>query len=60
MYCGCVTDQEFKLAICELYPNRKYYHPDAGKRRAMRNEKIDLQEFQLKAQEYQARRYYAS
>lgn len=43
-YMGCVTDHSFKLAIMELFPNRKSYHSDQFKRKKMMHEKEDIPE----------------
>ena len=57
-YCGCVTDIEFKRAVMELYPNRKFNHPDQFKRKAMMNEKTDLPEYAKAMQAREHLRYF--
>lgn len=46
-YMGVVTDHFWKVAVTELYPNRKANHPDQHKRKAMAMEKRDIPELAM-------------
>jgi len=60
IYMGCVTDFEWKRAVCEQYPNRKCHSADTKKRARMTAEKRDIPDLILKSRETRSRRYYIS
>lgn len=60
IYMGCVTDMEWKRAVCEQYPNRKAQHPDALKRMKLAREHQDIPELATQSCRHEARRYYSS
>ena len=48
IYMGCVTDWEWKLALCEQYPNRKAHSQDTKMRARISAEHRDLPELARK------------